>query len=209
MTDQFIWNPLNQQVEGANRRARLAIWWGHLTGGHPLFACHTKSPAGHLEAHNVCFVCGREAGFPLASLAQQYELLSTPGQAPVRVRPVRFDDEKIKLLKLWFRLQQWREWTDLVRHVAQTTSFAVVGSALLGVSLNAPWYGPLCLVNGIIILGWGACSFRAWRARRSWRKEEARQEGLARQREQRAAPFRAVMEQELAELTPTSSSDQS
>jgi hypothetical protein len=173
-----------------------------------MFACHSKSPAGNLEAHNICFVCGLEAGFPLASLAQQYELLSASGQAPVLVRPVSFDDEKISLLKLWFHLQQWREWTSPLRHLAEMTSAAVVGSALLGVSLHAPWYWPLCLVNGLIILTWWTCSFRTWRAQRAWQKEEARQNGLAQQREQRVAPFRTAMEQELVELTPTSSSDQ-
>jgi hypothetical protein len=208
MTDrQFKWNPISGQVEGANRRERLTIWRGHLTGGHPMFACHTKSSGGQLEAHSICFVCGLEAGFPLASLAQQYELLSIPGKAPVRVRPVRFDEDKITLLKLWFRVQQWREWAGRVGHVAQMTSLAVVGSALLGVSLNAPWYGDICLVNGVLILSWGTCSFRAWRARRAWQKEETRQANLAQQREQRAAPFRRAMEQELVELA-TSSSDQ-
>jgi hypothetical protein len=206
MTDrQFKWNPISQQVEGADCLERLAIWWRHTAGGHPMFACHRKSLGGNLEAHNICFVCGLEAGLPLASLAQKYELLSAPGKAPVRVRPVRLPEEKISLLKLWFRWQQWRKWVGPVRHVAQVTSLAVVGSALLGVSLHASWYGPLCLVNGIIILGWGICSFRTWRAHRTWQKEEARQISLAQQRAQRAAPFRAAMEQELAELATTSS----
>ena len=77
-------NVSNSQIQGLTAKDRLLIRWRHARGSHPMIPCHRPLSSGAAQAFNVCLVCGRELGFPLAADAARYELLSEPGAAPAR-----------------------------------------------------------------------------------------------------------------------------
>jgi len=123
---------LTDRVRLASRKGRLSVAWRHLRGVHPMLPCFRDLPSGAREALNVCLVCGAELGLPLAVAAGRYELLSEPGSAPVRVRPVNLSPERRALIRLVVQAKRASRRSFAACVAALVFSFGAWGAPALG-----------------------------------------------------------------------------
>jgi len=171
-------NVSNSQIQGLTAKDRLLIRWRHARGSHPTIPCHRPLSSGAAQAFNVCLACGRELGFPLAADAARYELLSEPGAAPARIRPLSLSSETIALLRLRAQAQRLSLWGLLFCQVA----LLALAGAIVCRMLGAPEAGLACMViNDVAMAAWlifFVRSARAWAAFKLARLRQLAAEGL-------------------------------
>ena len=163
---------LTDRVRLASRKGRLSVAWRHLRGVHPMLPCFRDLASGAREALNVCLVCGAEIGLPLAVAAGKYELLSEPGSAPVRVRPVNLSPERRALIRLVAQAKRASNRSFAACVAAVVFSFGALGAPVLGIPAART---PLEVANYAALALWIFFVVASMRATAALRSEVARQ----------------------------------
>ena len=72
------------RINVSHWRDRLYLRAVHLSGRHFMIPCHRMTNSGAAEAISVCLFCGLIAQTALAAEAGRREIISEPGQTPLR-----------------------------------------------------------------------------------------------------------------------------